>query len=245
MPKFEVHLAVADRIYSLLGSGIIKNAPLFFCGNLAPDAYETKSGYLPSDKKHTHMCDGETVHSYGYGYPGEGELFKSRVNEFIKNYCITANEDRDLYLGYVVHLFTDEIYRLKAYQSLWEHLKNTGIDPDGEGFRKDLADRVTGGGYKDIFKEISNVYKISIGEYPFVQNLVKVLEAVGVCEVRDYISAEEINTFNQGVLSILKNEQPQNRVINDEHNIAVKFIDFTADEIIARIAGKDGTIKII
>jgi hypothetical protein len=235
MPKYEVHLAIADKIYSILGNRVIENPSLFFCGNLAPDAYETKSDYQPSDKKHTHMCDDEVVHSYGYGYPEAGKLFKIRINEFIDNYYMTAGEYKDLYLGYIIHLYTDEIYRYTAYEMFEEHLKNTGVNTNEPNFRKNLADRVTNGEYKNIFKEISNPYSISINEYPFTQNLVELLDVTWDCEIRDYISTEEIRNFNKFVISSIQTEQKA----KNNKDTAIKFIDSTAEKIIERIKMKE------
>jgi len=239
VPKFEVHLAMADKIYSSLGSSVIKSPSLFFCGNLAPDAYETRSSFTLFDKKHSHMCDDEVVHSYGYGYPEAANLFKIRINEFIENFYITADENKDLYLGYIVHLLTDEIYRRKVYQLLEAHLKSDEINNDEPNFRKNLADKVAAGEYKDIFNEISRSYKISLHEYPFKQNLIKILDTTWYCDLRGYISVEDIRTFNKFVLNSVQNEQKQNKVINTETDKAVKFIDFTANEIISRISGKE------
>ena len=234
MPKYEIHLAIADKIYSLLGNSVIKNPSLFFCGNLAPDAYETKSNYQISDKKHTHMCDDEVVHSYGFGYPKEGELFKIRIDEFIENYYMTASEDKDLYLGYIVHLYTDEIYRYTEYELLEERLKSVGVNINESNFRKNLADEVTNGEYKDIFKEISSLHSISINEYPFRQNLAELLDINWDCEIRDYITAEEIRNFNQWVVYSIQNDRKN---INNK-DTAIEFIDYTAEKIIERIKMK-------
>ena len=245
MPKFEVHLAIADKIYALLGIGVIRNPSLFFCGNLAPDAYETRSNYGISDKKRTHMCEDEVVHSYGYGYPEVAEQFKIRINEFIKNYYMNADENRDLYLGYIVHLLTDEIYRVKTYQLLEEHLKNNGICNDEPDFRKNLADKVADGEYKDIFSAISNAYRISTHEYPFKQNMIKIFDTIWCCEVRNYISAKDISAFNGFVLNSLQNAQKRKKAIYNDHDKAIEFVDFTANEIIARISGGAGITRII
>ena len=91
------HIAVADRINSILGDGVIKNLPLFFGGNLAPDAIHAKKDYQIADKKRSHLCEG--IRSYGYGYAEIAQLFKDRVNEFINKYYLIAGEDKDLYFA--------------------------------------------------------------------------------------------------------------------------------------------------
>ena len=50
-----LHIAIADKIYDISGSSIVKNLPLFFGGNIAPDAVHAKEDYQRRDKKHSHL----------------------------------------------------------------------------------------------------------------------------------------------------------------------------------------------
>lgn len=232
------HLAVADKIYSVLGGGIIKNAPLFFGGNIAPDAIHAKKDYQRADKKHSHLCDG--IRSYGYGYPQTAKLFKDRINKFIEDYYMTAieNEDKDLYLGYIVHLLVDEFYLLSVYERLENHLKNNGVNTDDPGFRKNLADEVNDDPsaynekYIEFFRETSYILDISAQDYDFKQNIVDVLEAVWDYEVKDYIGVNEINISKRWVINnFLKRDNP----VNDDKESAVNFINTASENIIPQI----------
>jgi len=231
------HLAIADKIYSILGGEVIKNLPLFFGGNLAPDAIHAKPNFQRADKKHTHLCDG--IGSYGYGYPEVAELFKDRVNEFIEKYYLTANEDKDLYLGYVVHLLVDEFYLLKIYRHIEERLKDKGVDTDAPDFRKNLADDVNNNRYTD-FAYMGKVYDVSQGNYKFTQNVAEVLESVWDYEVKDYVGAYEINASKRWVIdTCLKSEPTQ----DNNSDKALEFIELAAEDVIARLSGKYGGIK--
>jgi len=222
-----LHLAIADRIYDKLGDGVIKNLPLFFGGNLAPDAIHARVNYQRSYKKHTHLCDG--ISSYGYGYPEVAKLFKDRVNEFIENYYLPAGEDKDLYLGYAVHLFADEFYLLAVYEQLENHLKSNGIILDA----KTLADEVNNHFHSKFFSETSYILDISPNEYDFKQNVVEVLEAVWDYEVKDYITAEEINISKRWVINnFFKNDQTKETIGRE---LTLKFIEDAADYIIENI----------
>ena len=44
-----IHLAIADKIFYILGDDYIKNLPLFFGGNIAPDAIHAKKYYQRAD----------------------------------------------------------------------------------------------------------------------------------------------------------------------------------------------------
>jgi hypothetical protein len=241
------HIAIADKINSILGDGVIKNLPLFFGGNLAPDAIHAKQNYQRADKKHSHLCDG--IRSYGYGYPELAKLFKDRVNEFIRNYYQTASEDKDLYFGYIVHLLADEFYLLSAFERLENHLKNKGVNTDEPGFRKNLADEVSDDPstynekYIEFFSETYNIICISAQDYDFKQNAVDVLEAVWDYEVKDYIGVNEINISKRWVINnFFKKEQAKN---NDDREQALKLLDFAANDIIENLSCKDGIVKML
>ena len=197
MPGTLTHLAVADRLYSILGDDVIKNLPLFFGGNIAPDAIHAKKDYQRADKRCSHLCDG--IHLYGYGCPQAALLFNDRVNEFIEKHYMTAGEGKDLYFGYAVHLLVDEFYMLSVFERLENHLKNSGANPDEPGFRKKLASELSDDpqkynpAYTGFFSETLSLIDISPNDYAFKQNVVEILEAAWDYEVKDYISANEIN----------------------------------------------------
>ena len=106
MPGSVTHIAIADKVYNVLGGNVIQNLPLFFGGSIAPDAIHAKADYQRADKKRAHFCDG--IHLYGYGHPKSARLFQNRVKKFVGQYFIPGGVDKELYLGYAVHLLADE-----------------------------------------------------------------------------------------------------------------------------------------
>lgn len=229
-----IHLAIADKIYYILGSDVIKNLPLFFGGNIAPDAVHAKKDYQRADKKHSHLCDG--IYSYGYGYPEINMLFKDRVNGFVEKYYITAGEDKDLYLGYIVHLLVDEFEMFSACERLINQLKSDGANSDEPGLRKNLADEINNGGYRDFFNQDAYIYDILAYEYKFKQKVFDVLEAVWDYEVKDYISANEINISKRWVINkVFKSEPIQDSFISNNRKRAVKFIDLATKNVIEQL----------
>ena len=237
MPGTLTHLAVADRIYSILGDGTIKNLPLFFGGNIAPDAIHAKKDYQRADKRHSHLCDG--IHLYGYGCPKMSLLFKGRINEFFKKYYMTAGEDRDLYWGYIVHLLVDEFYMFSVFNRLENHLKNSGANPYEPGLRQKLASELSDDpqkynpAYTGFFSKTLSLIDISANNYDFKQNAVEILEAVWDYEVKDHISANEINTSKRWVIDNLFKSEEMKNLANSE--IAVNWVDLAAKEIIGRL----------
>jgi len=247
MAATPTHIAIADQINAVLGDGVIKNLPLFFGGNIAPDAIHAKKDYQRADKKHTHLCDG--IRSYGYGYPGNAKLFKNRMNEFIEKYYMTAGENKDLYFGYIVHLLVDELYLFSVFERLEEHLQNNGADTNAPGFRKKLANEISDDpqtyneAYVRFFREAATVLDISADGYAFKQNAVEVLEAVWDYEIKDYISVNEINTSKRWVLNtFFKGEKTK---CNPVCETATNFVTFAANDIINRLACTDGIVQFL
>lgn len=239
MPGTLTHIAIADKIFSIWGGSVITNIPLFFGGNLAPDAIHAKKNYQRADKKRSHLCEG--IRSYGYGYPEIAKLFQSRVDEFIENYYLTAGEEKDLYLGYIVHLLVDEFYLLSTYKCLEEYLKSSGVNPDEPGFRKNLADEVNNNGHREFFSENSYIHDILTNEYDFKQNVVDVLEAVWDYEIKDYITKDEINISKRWVINkFFKNESTVELKLNldNDRSKALKLIEIASENVTAKLLNK-------
>ena len=242
-----MHLAIADKINSILGHGTIKKLPLFFGGNIAPDAIHSKKDYRRADKRHTHLCDG--IRSYGYGYPEKAQLFKHRVHEFIEKCYLPACEDKDLYFGYVVHLLVDELYALAAFERLENQLKSGGANPDEPGFRQKLANDISDDpqeyneDYVGFFRENARIIHISASDYAFEQNIVSMLEAVWDYEIKGYIGADEINANKRWAIdTFFKGEQEKSR---DDRKAAMSFIDLAAHSIINQLSCQNGIVKLL
>jgi hypothetical protein len=229
-----IHLAIADNIYNELGSSVIKNLPLFFGGNIAPDAIHAKKDYQRADKKHSHLCDG--IRSYGYGYPDVAQIFMDRVNEFIEKYYLTAGADKDLYLGYAVHLLADKFDMFSAYERLANQCIGNKANPDDPDFQKKLADEVTAGCHRDFFTEDGHTFDFYAHEYKFKHNVVDILDAVWDYEVKDFICSNEINMSKRWVMNtVFKNDVNQANVLIYDNNVAVQYINITATKIIEQL----------
>jgi len=231
------HLVVADKIYSILGNGAIKNLPLFFGGNIAPDAIHAKKDYQRADKRRSHLCEG--IHLYGYGCSEASRLFKDRVNGFIEKYYMNAKEDKDLYLGYIVHLLVDEFYMFSAFERLENHLKDNGVNIETPGFREKLTNEISDDqqkynpAYTAIFSETSSAIHILAEDYYFKQNVIEVLEAVWNYEVKDYISVNEINISKRWAINtFFKAEKTKS---NDDCTAAINLADLAAKNIAERL----------
>lgn len=238
MPNPVTHLAIADKIYSLLGEDIISNLPLFFSGNLAPDAIHARTNYQRSDKIRSHLRDDVTmplgyIRSFGYGDPDAAKLSDERIKDFIEKYYLSANEDKDLYLGYAIHILADQFVLFMIYEQLENHLISIGIDVKEPDYRKNLIDKIHNGEYKYIFDEITKSFDLSISDYVFEHDIVALLESVWDYEVPDHITANEANISKRWVIDRYFKNAPSVAEKRD-----VGFVDIVAQKIIAWNKGK-------
>lgn len=227
------HLVIAEKIYDILGDNIIKNVPLFFGGNLAPDAIHAKKDYQRADKIRTHL----RPLGYGYGYPEKNKVFKDNVIKFINNYYLAASESKDLYLGYVIHLIADELYHFEYCKVLEQQLGITESKIDVKEFRENLANKISNNEYNTFFADMVKFYDILLNEYQFHNNIIEILEAVWDYEIKDYINAAEINASKQYVIKkFYKNDTTQDNKNNDRDRV-IKFSDFVVGNIIEQLHG--------
>jgi hypothetical protein len=129
------HLAVADLICEKVGDNFFKSPSLFFCGNIAPDAVHARNNYVRQYKKHTHLTEG--ISGSDFQVEEKIKLYHLRLNEYIDKYYSFASEYADLYLGYIVHLVTDEFFNIHIRKEFASALEKEGIkDTDKEFFSR-------------------------------------------------------------------------------------------------------------
>ncbi|MCL2884271.1 MAG: hypothetical protein FWF49_02140 [Oscillospiraceae bacterium] len=226
MSNVITHLAVADKLYASLGGGVIQNLPLFFGGNIAPDAVHAKKDCRRSDKVRSHLCEG--IIAYGYGDPSAAQLFDGRVNEFFKKYYFTEHENKDVYLGYIVHLLVDQADVFAVCEYIAEQWKNNGMNTDELEFREKIINEMSSGRYKDFFS-------ISVNGYPFKINVLQALDSVWDYEVKDYINSDEINSEQRWVMDTCFKSAPMQDM--EKNARTMRFVDVTAEKITERLRG--------
>jgi hypothetical protein len=226
------HIAIAEKIYGVVGSGKISDLADFYNGNLAPDAIHAKKGYQREDKKRTHLTEGipnsEMINSE------KAKLFYSRVNEFIKNYYVNATQEKDLYLGYITHLLTDALFNTTVRENIVKKASADGISQYTPEFAKIIT------------SDIINVDHALVSKYPFAQNPVEILERKWDYEIKDFICKDEINGSKWWVLeSFFKNPPPPQPLKYYSYEEAVNFINYATNNIIHKLHGNDGIANIL
>ncbi len=215
------HLAIADRIYELIGNRITDPA-LFYSGNIAPDAIHAKPGYQRSDKKRTHLT--ENISGGDFQDPEKLSIFHERVNSFIDTYYDPNDKFSDLYLGYIIHLITDELFNIHIRKQLSKCMERDGIKEGDPLFAR------------GILSDIESVDHMVVKKYPFKEEAKQLLNAVWDYEIKDYISSAEINSSKWWTINtFLNGNAAEDTAMYYDYNTAYDFIIFAADNIIDRL----------
>lgn len=210
------HLVIAD---SLLDKLNIRNPSLFYCGNLAPDAIMSRPDYVRYMKTHTHFKDGQKP--WEFRIPANQETYFKKLEAFVDCFFTEKYaQERELYLGYVVHILADEIYLLDYYEEFVADLYVEGSSPADEDFSRDFVHDVD-----QVDWELARTYAF---RYPMPGVL---LQEDGY-EIPGWITAEEIRTSKEFIINknfLTGHDREPLRVTTMEKNY--RFMDLCADKI--------------
>jgi len=230
MPGAATHLAIADKLYALWGAERIRNMPLFFCGNLAPDAVYAKPGFTRADKRHSHLTVDIPIDAFHD--PAKLNLFHDRLNGFLRDFCLPESPNRDLYIGYAVHLMADELVNTTRRTSFNRLMFSESV-PEAE---RALFERV--------MADIDSADRLVCAQYPYQQDIIAAVESVWDYEVPGYVGAAELNNSKRYVLSKLRNPAPPVTLTYYSYEDAVHFIDYAVQVIAERLSGTNSFVSV-
>lgn len=215
-----VHLAVADLICEKLGNGKF-NLPLFYSGNIAPDAVHSRIGYKREYKKETHLTVG--MGGADFQDPEKVSLFHERLISFINENMAVKSESYDLYLGYVCHLTVDEFFNISLRKKMVEAMGEDDIPAEGPLLAK------------AILADMDCIDREIMAKYPFKNDVKKELSAVWDMEVANMVSKEETNASKSWVINkLFISECEETDPKYYSYAEALEFISYSADNIIER-----------
>lgn len=141
----------------------------FLLGNLAPDGIMSRKGYVRSMKMHTHFRDG--IQDWRFIEPQNLSLFHDRLQQFCIQMLSDQTLDRDLYLGYVTHILTDEIFMKTIRPEFMDKISVLGLtDRDMETF--------------EYFTYDVNQIDFRLGrEYPGMNEMQRALSCEDICSI--------------------------------------------------------------
>ncbi|MBE6563647.1 MAG: hypothetical protein E7660_07950 [Ruminococcaceae bacterium] len=217
------HLAVADLICERLGNDKF-NLPLFYSGNIAPDAIHARAGYTRELKKHTHLTVG--IGGADFQNPEKVCVFHERLISFIGENMSEKGDDYDLYLGYVCHLVTDEFFNISLRKKMVDAMDTDGLATEGP----ELA--------KAILHDMDIIDREIMAKYPFKNDVKASLSAVWDIEIPDMVTKEETNSSKSWVINkLFISECEESAPKYYSYGEALEFITYCAESIIERFKG--------
>lgn len=191
-----VHLAVATELVrefrankeKLLGKYAKKfDAEDFFAGNICPDGIMAREGYQREMKLHTHFRDG--IPDGTFHFPENIATFRKRLKQFFDSNAFSENKRFSLYLGYLTHMLTDELFVCEIYNEVLEAIALDGApDMDEETFRR-------------FGKDTDNIDFRLVGEYPGITESMQALRNVKPYEIDGMISQDELNRSREWIIN--------------------------------------------
>ena len=220
-----VHLAVADLICERLGNDKF-NLPLFYSGNIAPDAIHSRIGYQREFKKHTHLTEG--MGGADFQIPEKVAIFHERLINFINERMAEKGEYYDLYLGYVCHLVVDEFFNVTLRKKMVEAMEKDNIPAEGP----QLA--------RAILFDMDIVDSEIMAKYPFKNDVQSILSKVWDIDIPDMVTAEETNKSKKWVIDKLFTKTENIATAKYySYSEALQLINYCADTIIERFTNSE------
>lgn len=154
----------------------LKDPVHFVLGNLAPDGIMSRKGYVRSMKMHTHFRDG--IPDWEFTREDHQKVFHQRIRSFCVQMLSEHALDQDLYLGYVTHILTDEIFMKTIRQEFMEKIAAIGLtDRDAETF--------------EYFTYDVNQIDFRLGrEYPGIKRAEDCLRCEDSCSILEMVEPE-------------------------------------------------------
>jgi hypothetical protein len=172
------HLVVAKEMLNFLPGDAIKNKGLFYLGTVAPDAVHAREGYIRAHKKHSHFRD--DIPDRDFELPSNYALYQERLIHFI-NTCKNKQDGlQDYYLGYVVHILTDELFVLSIRKEFCRTMAELGIDQNDRTF------------FDYIIADMNRNDYLMVSQYDGMDEIRNYIEEEPAQPVEGYISSQEM-----------------------------------------------------
>lgn len=191
-----VHLLVAELLLEKMKDENIFayiDERLFIAGNICPDGIMARKGYRRFMKLHSHFRDG--IPDGSFDMPGMLPIFHKRMYEFWREHLSDEEKMPGLYLGYITHMMTDEVFVLEERPRFFEEISRIGLTKwDKETFvyfnrETDLVD-----------------FEL-IRRYNCLQHSRKILDEIAPYEIKGMIAQEELTDSRQWILKHFFEEQ--------------------------------------
>lgn len=210
-----MHLVIADRLLDKLE---VRDIPLFYCGNLVPDAIMAREGYTREMKRHTHFKDG--IHLDEVHLEENFRIYRERFYDFIDKYLHVGDEMYDLFFGYITHMLVDELYILELRDRHVERLIAQGLTPSDKPY------------FHKFTRDVDQIDFELVRSYTFKHPMPETVLSRSDYEIPGYITNEEVEDSKQFVIHknfYAEHEKEPLQVMTFEEN--QRFMDICVERI--------------
>lgn len=226
------HLAVALELIKKWGENqsdfqeeravTLQNSGLFLAGNICPDGIMARKNYQRPMKMHTHFRDG--IMDYEFHFSENLQIFHQRIRQFAHQNIKPCSENRDLYLGYLTHILTDEVFMLTIRPKFMEKIAPLGLtDRDAKTFEYFTYD-------------VNQIDFRLAKEYPGMSQAYAVLKNSPPYEITGWITQEELTDSRTWILDFFFEKAPEPEMpVFYTYKEALQFISDAVDIIDKRV----------
>jgi len=223
MPGVITHLLIGKKILDVLQDKI-DDVYGFYLGNIAPDAIMSKDNYQRIDKTKSHLkIDISSNEWYKKEYR---DLYEKRIESFIKDNITSTSKYNSFYLGYLIHLLTDQLFNYTLRADIMNKLKEKNIITNNKELLKIMTNELDATDYYHLLNnpeisEIINQIKLICNNY----SATNLISNTDLCNNFKWIDSKFFNN-NQVI--------PSFDYITEED--ALNFVDYSCKTIISRIS---------
>lgn len=226
------HMVIACEIIKRLPKGTLKEESLFYLGNLAPDAIHAREGYVRDLKKHTHFRD--DILDKDFELQENQAKYREKLAKFIEQ-----NKDREgglfeLYLGYVAHILTDELFMITVRKEFCMVMEQQGIAQSDRLF------------FEYIIDDMNRNDLLLVKHYDAIEEVKEKLSQVKIHPIDNYLSYEEMDICMRWMITrhfVEEHELLEPRYISYQRTIS--FIREAADYIVSKLSEEGSPFQMI
>jgi len=221
MPGAVVHFLVLNEILNRIKLNKADRS-LLYAGVIAPDAVHAKVDYIREHKKASHLRT--DIRDAEFHLESNLNLFYKRTKDFCNNHIVKDNRKKLFYMGYLIHLYTDEMFILSLRKEYKEWKEDQGYTLENRHF------------YKDFIEDVEVLDSHMLNQLGNQEDIVK-----GLNELRTELkvlnlSSEELNMSRKWIIkNKLRNNPIEKETVYIEVDRVNLFIEWSSNEIYKRL----------
>lgn len=226
------HMVIAREMIKRLPKESIREEGLFYLGNLAPDAVHAREGYIRAYKKHTHFRD--DIPDMEFEQEEHQVVYRKRLEDFAAKNRERGDGLEDLYLGYVTHILTDELFIVTVRKEFCKVMEQMGISQDDHRF------------FEYIVRDMTRNDLLLVKHYEEMEIIRRCMEQVGIYQIEGLLSTQELKNSKDWLVSYHFTEEHEFLdPVYISYGRTLEFIQEAVRTITDKLTGKDSPLRML